>query len=389
LFRHLWVEGNELKAVKIWCDTFPDLASREYLDEYFIPIVSGKKKFIGESDPGFDVEDDNRCCWDPDQSGKDNTSFPLLDSWHDVILLKKVHLYIAELELRSFRLNRTCAQTLEGCGGYSHKWIQAVEENKCENTLRKKVNEYWTAIHNISMQFALDLNLEMLPTEDIPLLTGPTAIDKREIKTICQRDAIYNSIIAYLTPIQNYFNKKYEGRVFVYKDSDVKLLCGISEEHLIVRMKALEQNNTPLFQTISKALPSVDVESFVQGLLKENDRGDDIKPEDIISTTWKSGYIDPSGKFYGCSDLGHVNFSEALCEKLDLKKGEEIDSQHLLDMKGWVKISMSRFYWRDDYKVTSSQKIAMHDYMHGKNMTKAQFNTSLSSEAQLFSEFFE
>lgn len=389
MLRHLWVEGNEVKAVKMWCDTFPDLSSREPLDEYFIPIVSGKKKFIGESDPGFDVEDDNRKCWDPDQSGEDNESFPLLDSWHDVILRQKVNLYIAELELRSFRLNRLRAQTWDGCGGYANEWIQAVEENKRENRLRKKVNEYWTSIRNISMQFAMDLNLELLPTEDTPLLTGPTAIDKREIETILQRDAIYNSVIGYLTPIQEYFTKKYGDRIFVYSDMDIRAICGIHEEHQRIKMEVLERSSAPYFQNLQRALPSVDVEAFVQGLLKEGQRGDNIEPEDISKTTWKSGYIDPSGNFFGCSDLGHVNFSETLCEKFDLKKGKEIDSQHLLDMKGWVKISMSRFFWRDNYKVTYSQKTAMHDYMHGKNMTKAQFNTSLPSEAKLFSEFFE
>ena len=41
--RHLWVEGNELKAVKTWQSAFPELSTVENFKELFLPLVSGKR----------------------------------------------------------------------------------------------------------------------------------------------------------------------------------------------------------------------------------------------------------------------------------------------------------------------------------------------------------
>lgn len=39
-------------------------------------------------------------------------------------------------------------------------------------------------------------------------------------------------------------------------------------------------------------------------------RGNKIFSEDIMNCIWNSGWLSPSGEFYGCPDLGHVEFTK-------------------------------------------------------------------------------
>lgn len=100
LLRHLWIEGNETKAVNVWVAAFPSLASPKIIKNQFLDVVSGRKKFVGDN--SYELVDDGRKYWDPeDEDGEGSTSFPLLQSWEDVILLKKVKFYFSEMNLRA------------------------------------------------------------------------------------------------------------------------------------------------------------------------------------------------------------------------------------------------------------------------------------------------
>jgi hypothetical protein len=421
ILRHLWIEGNEVKALKMWIASFPEHASIESLNKYFIPIVSGKKKFTGMAAlDGFGIAEDHQKYWDSDRSGRGNPSFPLLQSWHDVILLKKTRMFVAEMHLRAFRLNRRFPYyTHEGCGHNSLTWIFAVEENKAENTIRNEINRYWMDIRNLSRQFAQDLAIELLPTDDIPLKEGPTFKNKKGIKSIEQCLSTYDQIRCYLAPVEKYFNKKYgKNKFLIYSDEELQAICGIEEDderyaNKVVSnesaMSAMYEHwsvntakkisgalNTPV---VPGAFGIQDVETYVRMAIKDGNR-ESIEAEDTRKTEWQSGYIDPEGHFYGCSDLNHKNFSVSLCEKFGIKdnhyvsdgnkmvQDDDFDAQVALDEAGWVKVSMGRFYWTVK-KLTEEQKVTIHDYMRGKSMVKALFNTSLEEYAKTFQEAWE
>jgi hypothetical protein len=394
--RHLWFESNEVKAVKLWFDTFPDLQSAEHLNEYFIPVVSGKKKFTGTSSgQGFDYEDDDQPCWDPDQSGIGDASHPLLDSWEDVILLKKTNLYVADLELQRFRIERRYPSSFEHCCN-ARDWEHSIEENKTENVYRKRSNDYWTELRNLSIVFATEIYAEMLPSDDMSALTGPSARNKTEISVALNRSQMYQNIINYLKPIKEYFDKKYgEDNLFVIDEDNIKTICGIDRtvlDAIKIAKESIEHNKiiSEYKKIIGNTDPfkSLDVHSYVAELMKEKDRGNNIESEDIITTKWTSGFIDTIGNFYGCTNLNHIRFAEDLCIKLNFKKeDDETNASHILDEKGWIKVSMNRFFW-ESKNITDSQKNAIRDYMAGKQMFKAQFNTVISSEEKMFEELF-
>jgi hypothetical protein len=397
--RHLWVEGNELKAVKVWRESFPDRSSPKHIEKIFLPIVSGKKKFTGwASKGGLEVVDDKQKFWDPDQSGKGNEQFPLLRSWEDVLLLKKVKLYIAELELRSMKLNRTTPTTFEGCNHNSLRWIAATEENKIENTFRKEVNDYWIEIRNITLQFGFDARLELLPTDFIPLQTFRKRKDR---KTVIQSLGAYRNIMSFLIPVRKYFHKKYGKHLFVFSERKIQEICEWSESvDRAVKDKAFERKFVDDTETASilsssalsaqaKAMcgTGVNVNQFVHNLIEDSHR-DRLKPDDPEKTKWRSGYIDREGKLYTCTDIDHLNFSKELCEHFGFK-GKEYreDHQIILDDLGWVKISMNRFSWdRYNQRLTDEQKKTMFDFMSGKKLVKTMFNTSLPSEEKTYSE---
>jgi len=393
MIRHLWAEGNELKALKLWTESFPDLSTQEHIKDLFIKIVSGKSKFTGiASDPdGFKLEPDNKKFWDPDQSGKENKSFALLDSWEDVILLKKTQLFVKELEFRQFRLARRYPSTFEECGRNTMIWTHAVEENKIENVQRKEINQYLTHIRNISLQFQTDVILELLPETNIPLITGPTFADKYSYESLQQKHQAFLDITKRLDAVEEYFHAKYGPKFYVYSERDLKLCFGITDEdeNLEREIASSERTKTSQRETLQRLsqqtytptyLPvlglGVSVDEIVRSMISDSGR-ERTKPDDPSTTKWNSGYIDREGKLFSCSDLGHVAFSEELCDYFKLRKSKKKDAQQTLDSQGWIKISMRRFFWDESKKVTDEQKKTILEFMQNKQITKAHFNTTL------------
>jgi len=412
--RHLWVEGNEAKAVRTWQAAFPHLCTVERLKKFFLPIVTGKKKFVGWGAKGYDIQNDNRKFWDPDQSGEDNKSFPLLDSWEDVILLKKVKLYIAELELRAFKISRTSPTTYEQCHFNALEWVKATEENKTENIYRRLVNKYWTEIRNLTMQFADDIQLQQLPEDETPLQTGPTFRNRKDRKTLDQANTAYHKIMSYLKPIKDYFEKKYGNNFVSYDESFIKDICGLSEifrtdndvwemtrkseSRELLAEDAIAHASSALYKTVCGGVASqamlksagidLDVNTYVERLIEDSHR-DRVAPEDPETTKWNSGYIDREGRLYTCADIDHVNFSKELCEHFNIQS-KLTDHQQVLDSLGWVKISMKRFWW--DYNKmspTEAQKNTIFSFMRGKKMEKALFNTMSLSEEKTLAQAFD
>ena len=348
---------------------------------------------------GFGFEDDNVKYWDPDQSGKQNKSFPLIDSWEDVILYKKIKLYISELELRWFKINRRQPSTISECSN-TLNWQIATQENKIENSIRTEVNNYWTEIRNLTIQSGLDVTLEMLPTDETPLQTGPTATNKNDRETVNQCQIAYNNIIKTINPIQEYFNKKYNMSIFC--ESTIKKICEIPDfVERIIEDDERQENKTlrafvialPMIDSATLALNmygvSINTDTFINNMLEDCHRNR-LEPEDPETTKWTSGYIDREGTLYTCADLDHVSFSKDICKHFNfkIKKDDDKDAQIVLDKKGWVKISMCRFFWDESKKLSDKQKSTIFSYMSGKKMEKALFNTVIPSYAKTLAEEF-
>lgn len=395
--RHLWIEGNEIKAIHTWKASFPQISSPEHIATYFLDVVSGRKKFVGENE--FELVKDGSKYWSKVQGGKADKNFPLIDSWEDVIMLKRGRLFLAELNLREHRLRRDYGDTLATNDYNSIKWSNAVEENHIENGMRRTASELWTQVRQISAISGLDATLPELP-ESADLLT----VKKKPRKVNYTEDTnngkkVYAHIQSILLPIRDHFKKKYKADVFHYRDEEIRELCNLPErsvqpdvdEHPSYDMETARRATTALmtYNPAQSIIPGMkmDVESYIKNMTKDADR-DTILAEMVDVTTWQSGYIDREGLFYGCSDIGHKDFSRRLCAQLGFlteksdspswlkaKRGDKTpDPEIVLDQKGWVRISVNRFYWDANIKLTKSQLITIKDYMAAKKLTQAVFN---------------
>lgn len=80
-------------------------------------------------------------------------------------------------------------------------------------------------------------------------------------------------------------------------------------------------------------------------------RANDIHPENILETIWNSGWLAPDGRFYGCPDLSHKEFSEKLYsmkEHLKLGLDKEITRFRHDYVGHWL---IARSLWNYPYLV--------------------------------------
>jgi hypothetical protein len=204
---------------------------------------------------------------------------------------------------------------------------------------------------------------------------------------------IYNEILSIVVPIQEYFRSKYGQDMLWINYNNLQSVCDYKE--LRYRENGKENINEPssFVSALTGALvgferKGLNLDNFVKGRVEESNRTE-IKAEDVSKTNWSSGYINKNGDFYGCSDMNHSNFAKDLCKLLKVKGSgdEKFDGEIFLDRNGWIKISMSRFYWDDNLTVTQAQKDTMFDYMKAKNINSTIFQSCINPR-QTFEEFF-
>jgi len=98
---------------------------------------------------------------------------------------------------------------------------------------------------------------------------------------------------------------------------------------------------------------------------------DNIKPESIKTTKFNSGYIDPAGRFYGCPDIQHMGFADDMYAA-GLFVSSHDDKQVVLDMLGYVKFSMGRFYC--EKPLTQGQIDTLFDWAISREAHTIRFN---------------
>lgn len=393
LLRHLWIEGNEIKAIRMWNASFPEYASVEYIKTFFIDVVAGRKKFIGDNT--FQLVKDNTKYWSTTAGAKPNKSFPLLDSFEDVILLKKAKLYLSEIELRDFRLRRRFGETHEDVHHNVKDWTDAATENRIENNLRSKVNSYYTDIRNISILIGLNLELPLIPDKTEQLDTKAfysRGIGFKETGNtgIAEGLKLFYEIMKTITPWDLYFEKKYGCDMLFIKEEHIREMCGVSSDKIgYYKMRPEIPSEEEIDVAVQKVIPGLDLDKYIQQSIKESHR-EKIVSENVKITEWSSGYIDREGRFYGCADINHAFFSQEICELLKVSgcNDEHFDAQIYLDKQGWIKVSVHRFYWDEEIKLTQAQKDTIYDYITAKKITKTAYNTFHSSKDRTYEEAF-
>lgn len=380
LLRHLWVEGNEIKAIRMWNESFPDYASVEYIKGFFIDVVSGRKKFIGMN--LFELVKDNTNYWSTTAGAKPNKAFPLLDSFEDVILLKKAKLYLSEIELRDFRLRRKFGETHEAVHHHSLDWIGVATENRIENNLRSKVNSYYTDMRNISILIGLNLELPLIPDKAEQLNTKAfysKGIGFKETGDtgIANGLNLFYGIMKTITPWDLYFKKKDGCDMLFINEEHIREMCGVSSDKIEYhKMSPSVPSEEEINVAVQKIIPGIDLDGYIRQSIEESHR-EKIVSEDVKTTEWTSGYIDREGRFYGCTDINHKNFSQDICELLNIKDRdkEDFDAQIYLDKLGWVVVSVNRFNWNEEIELTQAQKDTIYDYVTAKKIIKTSYNT--------------
>jgi hypothetical protein len=389
--RHLWFEGNEVKAIKMWCAAFPEHSSVEAIKDLFLSLVTGKKKFDGwaSDDGGFNYVDDGTKYWNPHQGAPDEM-YPLLQSWEDVILLKKARLFVNELLLRRFRLGRQYPDSLETANYNAMYFDRGCQENQVENGLRVAVNKYWTDVRNISYFLQEAVELPLIPDEP-PLLSeiGCRKIRRYTSEGDCNRlssvelnQELYRKAHTYVSGIRKYFVDKYGYDMLHVDEHELLLPCGISgvefddAEHKKIAKKLTKSNGvSELVANVARlaGVPALSVENFVQQSIKESERKD-LAAEQVDGTEWQSGYIDREGAFYGCADVHHGQMAKGLICEQHIKSLKDEDPETTLDRLGWVKISMHRFFWDSQLHLTDPQKKTILEWMVSHDLKEAVFN---------------
>ena len=101
---------------------------------------------------------------------------------------------------------------------------------------------------------------------------------------------------------------------------------------------------------------------------------DTPRQEDTKTTMWDSGWISPSGKFWGCMDLNHIEFTQRLLEEGHIKlTGRAENPDRLFEKNKWVKLSAGRILWDEtSMEPNKNQWKAVLRYMSNPMNEKSQ-----------------
>jgi len=217
----------------------------------------------------------------------------------------------------------------------------------------------------------------------------------------------FDEVKVKLDAVKDYFETKYGQRIFNYDLKELEYIYSFEDKVLTVeesRRKILPEEYTQNVMNNASLMLGIkvpDVDTYIQSMIEESYR-EKIEAEDVRTTKYTSGYIDPIGNFYGCTDLLHSQFADTLCEQFKIEKvrlsknnltrksrlDEAPNAENALDLDGWVKISINRFFYLENHILTQAQIDTIFDYMVGKKLDKAMFNTSVPSMAKTFDEQF-
>lgn len=351
--RDLWTEYREMSAIKIWNDSFPDHANKECYDEFLLPIVSGKKKFTGDSDgDGYAIEDDDQ---------KLHRNFPMLDSWDDVIRLKRFKLFLAELNLNHMRQNRRMFESdyLPGTSDYT------------ETTYVNEFNDLFMELKDLAKVLSIN------PIE---------VTDTSRIISVKDPGFKFGAFTDWFLKEKYYFQNKY-GQEIIFEDVDDYSFVFALENARTKQLIKLE-----IYQSVATDYTNKNSKAKKTTVVSANKKTTPLKSD--VNPILESGWLSPDGEFYGCGFEQHNVFSEELVEFLKLESPTPIDrKEHLafendaeiiLEKLKWIKISSKRYLWNfSDFVLTKKQENAIRKFMKFWGQEKAIFGMSCGTSRPL------
>lgn len=305
MLRRCWEEG-EVKKVNEILDGVEGISSEQALS-----VLQGEKSFCDTDDGGLLLEDST-----PEE-----------------------HLSIDSV-LNNFKYQYK--DLISRIVSYSFGMHENYNEDDYEGFLH-----YWGLLSNYTESFK---KLQENYKEFVKL----TGVDTIRLKEIVE---------------ETYHELKEDEDEYSYKNINNRWLRTLNFSHLHVKnLLALEKNYSALEIMKVTGSNGMDLLLEYKQAQREADeaRGDRIFPEDIMNCIWNSGWLSPSGEFYGCPDLGHIEFTKRLVKHLGIDNVHD-NCDRTLELDGWIKFSSGRWlYMEEDFKPSKAQLQVIFRWAHEK-----------------------
>lgn len=370
LLRDLSIENEIGKLFRIWESSFPNLSNKEIYNDILIKILSGKNKFINKTKGEFDLTEDG------------NIERFLFDSWEDIYKFNKSKLFLAELNLLAYKLQRIEPPIAQQCRYSSLKFLAASEENIEQNNIYNKPLALYFA-NAVTLKNKLereDFDLESFPKEYL-LFAEKNFRNKKDFQVKDSKKLnkqFHDFLVDYFDKEVNYFKNKYPNfDLSIYQHSDIQFITGYyvdgsledderishCKERIETPMELEDDGSVNKSDMINKmwALREVyehDCEQFnLNTYPEEENKGFDLQtliknPKD---TEFMSGFISPEGIFYGIPIRGHLYYEDSVFQSYyGQDEYEKIrNAGDELEERGWIKVSSREFTnHAEKYQVT-------------------------------------
>lgn len=329
--RSAWREGSFIHAWKVWASgSSQDEDGPATSCELFLKLVTGKLKLEGSSSDaeGIAVVEDN----------SDEVTVP---SWE--LALKYLDTLYGISELRVLTLTRGITRTL------SEEKMHPEERTELERILRSYINQQTKAQEEY-------IRTHMIATGKLGL---PTGIGKEFIDSVTSYYTEHTTCL-HLENWHKFLNsefKLYDLHIPTI-ETEIELVRSFTKSSVSKRgyLKQLTQGNDLQVAEdpepeekeylVETPVGTIDVGQWLHDVVVNDKKP--FQPEDLKTTKYTSGFLDREGNFYGCGPFQHVQIERiiVLQFKLKAKKDKDtLDWNEVIEDNGWIKVSVSRFYW--------------------------------------------
>lgn len=331
--RSAWAEGSFIHAWKVWASGTSQNEDGPATDsELFFKLITGKLKLEGNSsDPeGISILDDN-------------STQITLPSWE--LALKYLDTLYAISELRVLMITRGITRTL------SEERIHPDERTEFERILRN-----YTKLQSKAQEEYVKVS--MLATGKIAF---PPGLGKDLIDQVTSHYTEHNTCIhlenwhkflhgefrlygLYIPSIENEIDSvRSFTKSSVSKRGYLKQLTEGNDLKVIEDPEEKEDDEEYLVET---PLGIIDVGQWLHDVVVNDKKP--FQPEDLKTTKYTSGFLDRAGNFYGCGPFQHMQIERIIVLQFKLKSKKDmsdLDWNQIIEDNGWIKVSISRFYW--------------------------------------------
>ena len=327
---NFWTTGQDLTNIirDLWVSCLPYNALSILLDgdqmpkEMALDICMGKKKLDGDTRKGdgtLSVTDDNSESYN---SCRLLSVKEIISNLEDQFISHEFNLRKRRKEVTYYKNTKI---TMEGLN-------EEIDEDYNYETMQKRLK---TVLKNLEYIYPFD-NKSMV---DLPLDNLMQVWTDYELNQMYGEDN---------TLIKAELQSKAEG------------ILAASSKYKVPQKTFNKLKNSQLQKTLSKLgidNESLDIDKYLEKQKAEALRKE-IKPENIKTSVFNSGYIDRNGNFYGCADARHASFAYEIIKSniVESKNKDPEDAEIVLDEAGWVKISYGRLLFCESKRFNKPSK---------------------------------